>query len=99
MCHIYVRRCSENFLAYQWKNEFIISKLFLITIDIISFKTNTFIILQRHYFVSVVVCTNLGGKKSCGYCCHLWSRPRTFQTTHVNNVLKIDIIFIWYCTR
>ena len=23
------------------------------------------------------------GKKSCRYCCHLWSRPRTFQTTHV----------------
>ena len=21
-------------------------------------------------------------KKSCRYCCHLWSRPRTFQTTH-----------------
>jgi hypothetical protein len=22
-------------------------------------------------------------KKFCRYCCHLWSRPRTFQTTHV----------------
>jgi hypothetical protein len=22
-------------------------------------------------------------KKSCRYCCHLWSRPRNFQTTHV----------------
>ena len=22
-------------------------------------------------------------KKSCRYCCHLWSRPRTLQTTHV----------------
>jgi len=27
-------------------------------------------------------CTNLG-KKSCRYCCHLWSRPKTFQTSHV----------------
>jgi len=27
-------------------------------------------------------CINLG-KKSCRYYCHLWSRPRTFQTTHV----------------
>jgi hypothetical protein len=23
-------------------------------------------------------------KRSCWYCCHLWSRPRTFQTTHVS---------------
>jgi len=23
-------------------------------------------------------------KKSCRYCCHLWSMPRTFQTTHVD---------------
>jgi len=22
-------------------------------------------------------------KKSYRYCCHLWSRPRPFQTTHV----------------
>jgi len=27
-------------------------------------------------------CTNLG-KKSCRYCCYLWSRPRTFKTTYV----------------
>jgi len=23
-------------------------------------------------------CTNLGEKKSCWFCCHLWPRPRTF---------------------
>jgi len=25
-------------------------------------------------------------KKSCRYRCHLWSRPRTFQTTHVETL-------------
>jgi hypothetical protein len=30
-----------------------------------------------------MICTYLG-KKSCRYCRHLWSRPRTFQLTHVN---------------
>jgi len=25
------------------------------------------------------------GKKSCQYCCHLWLRPRTFQTTHIRS--------------
>jgi len=24
-------------------------------------------------------------KKSCRYCCHLWSRPKTFQTTHIKD--------------
>jgi len=31
-------------------------------------------------------CANLR-KKSCRYCCHLWSTPRTFQITHINLVL------------
>jgi len=46
-------------------------------------------------------CTNLGGKKSCRYCWHLWWRPRTFQTTHVclkyNRMLpyplRTDVLF------
>jgi hypothetical protein len=29
-------------------------------------------------------CTNLE-KKYCWQCFHLWSRPRTFQTTHVSD--------------
>jgi len=35
-------------------------------------------------------CTNLE-KKSCRYSCHLWSRPKTFQTTHVYN--KTEPVF------
>ena len=29
-------------------------------------------------------------KKSCRYCCHLWSRQRTFQATHVYATLGLD---------
>jgi hypothetical protein len=35
--------------------------------------------------------TNLR-KKSCRYCCHLWSRPRTFKTTHVQPELVFSQI-------
>jgi len=51
-----IRGWFEKFSTQQWKNECIISKLFLF-LNIISFKTNAFIpaMLQRHYFVPVVV--------------------------------------------
>jgi len=51
-----IRGCSEKYSAQQWKNEFIISKLFLL-FNIIFLKTNTFIpaMLQGHYPVPVVV--------------------------------------------
>jgi len=41
-------------------------------------------------------CTNLGGKKSCRWCCHLCSRPKLFQTTHVcSNLLFLHQRIVW----
>jgi len=37
-------------------------------------------------------CTNLG-KKSCPYFWHLWSRPRTFQTTQVDWGFEVLILY------